>query len=283
MKKKILLGFGMALLLALSGCAGGAAESEGDAAGSDEQAATSSSLIDEIVERGTIRVGMSTFVPWAMQSNEGELIGFEIDVARRLAEDMGVEIEFVPTQWSGIIPALRTGRFDVIIGGMSIRPDRNLQVNFTIPYDYSGVALAANRENVPGRTTLEAFNNPDTVVAARLGTTAASAAERFLPDAEIRLFEQETQAVQEVLNGSADAIVASAPLPAYLVVDNPDTLYLPIEGTFTFEPIGFAVRKGDVDTLNYFNSWIRIVESEGWLAERKQYWFGTRDWADQVE
>lgn len=67
------------------------------------------------------------------------------------------------------------------------------------------------------------------------------------------------------------------------MVDNPDTLYLPIEGTFTFEPIGFAVRKGDVDTLNYFNSWIRIVESEGWLADRKQYWFGTRDWADQVE
>lgn len=271
------------VLLVLSGCAGGAADEAGEATGSGETAASSTSLIDEIVERGTIRVGMSTFVPWAMQSNEGELIGFEIDVARRLAEDMGVEIEFVPTQWSGIIPALRTGRFDVIIGGMSIRPDRNLQVNFTIPYDYSGVALAANRENVPGRTTLEEFNNPDTVIAARLGTTAASAAERFLSNAEIRLFEQETQAVQEVLNGSADAIVASAPLPAYLVVDNPDTLYLPIEGTFTFEPIGFALRKGDVDTLNYFNSWIRIVESEGWLADRKQYWFGTRDWADQVE
>ena len=270
----------LAVLLVLAGCA---ADASGESADTDEPVESSTSLVSEIVERGTIRVGMSTFVPWAMQSNEGELIGFEIDVARRLAEDMGVEIEFVPTQWSGIIPALRTGRFNVIIGGMSIRPDRNLQVNFTIPYDYSGVALAANRENVPGRTTLEEFNNPDTVIAARLGTTAASAAERFLPDAQIRLFEQETQAVQEVLNGSADAIAASAPLPAYLTVDNPDTLYLPIEGTFTFEPIGFAIRKGDVDTLNYFNSWIRIVESEGWLADRKQYWFGTRDWADQVE
>ncbi len=269
-----------AILLVLAGCADGTAA---DGAEADASQAGATSLVDEIVERGTIRVGMSTFVPWAMQSNEGELIGFEIDVARRLAEDMGVEIEFVPTQWSGIIPALLTGRFDVIIGGMSIQPERNLRVNFTIPYDYSGVAIAANRTNVPGRTTLEQFNSPDTVIAARLGTTAASAAQRFLPEAEIRLFEQETQAVQEVLNGTADAIVASAPLPAYLSVDNADTLYLPVEGTFTFEPIGFAVRKGDVDTLNYFNSWIRIVESEGWLAERKQYWFGTRDWADQVE
>jgi polar amino acid transport system substrate-binding protein len=263
-------------ILTLAGCADGGSE---ETAMEQEPA----SLLDEIVERGTIRVGMSTFVPWAMQSKDGELIGFEIDVARRLAADMGVEIEFVPTQWSGIIPALLTGRFDVIIGGMSIKPDRNLRVNFTIPYDYSGIAIAANAQNVPGRTTLEEFDTPDTVIAARLGTTAASAAERFLPNAEIRLFEQETQAVQEALNGSADAIVASAPLPAYLVVDNPDTLYLPLSDTFTKEPIGFAVRKGDVDTLNYFNNWIRVVESEGWLAERKQYWFGTRDWADQVE
>jgi polar amino acid transport system substrate-binding protein len=267
----------LSAVLVLAGCADGGSEAE------TEAGEGSSSLLDEIVERGTIRVGMSTFVPWAMQSKDDELIGFEIDVARRLAADMGVEIEFVPTQWSGIIPALLTGRFDVIIGGMSIKPDRNLRVNFTIPYDYSGIAIAANARNVPGRTTLEEFNTPDTVVAARLGTTAASAAERFLPNAEIRLFEQETQAVQEALNGSADAIVASAPLPAYLVVDNPDTLYLPLSDTFTKEPIGFAVRKGDVDTLNYFNNWIRVVESEGWLAERKQYWFGTRDWADQVE
>ncbi|MDA3948326.1 MAG: transporter substrate-binding domain-containing protein [Spirochaeta sp.] len=270
----------LAASLALVGCSdGGSAETTQDATPAEER----SSQLDEIIERGTIRVGMSTFVPWAMQSNDGELIGFEIDVARRLAADMGVDIEFVPTQWSGIIPALLTGRFDVIIGGMSIKPDRNLRVNFTIPYDFSGIAMAANAENVPGRTTLEEFNNPDTVIAARLGTTAASAAERFLPNAEIRLFEQETQAVQEALNGSADAIVASAPLPAYLVVDNPGTLYLPLDDTFTKEPIGFALQKGDVDTLNYFNNWIRVVESEGWLAERKQYWFGTRDWADRVE
>ncbi len=274
----------MVVILALAGCG------DGDSAAASAEASTEAapsqgtlSQLDEIVERGTIRVGMSTFVPWAMQSKDGELIGFEIDVARRLAEDMGVEIEFVPTQWSGIIPALLTGRFDVIIGGMSIKPDRNLRVNFTVPYDYSGIAMAANVRNVPGRTTLDEFNTADTVIAARLGTTAASAAERFLPNAEIRLFEQETQAVQEVLNGSADAIVASAPLPAYLVVDNPDTLYLPLDDTFTKEPIGFALQKGDVDTLNYFNNWIRVVDSEGWLAERKQYWFGTRDWADQVE
>ena len=266
--------------VALVGC-GGEAEAGDDTAGTGETESTS--LLDEIVRRGTLRVGMSTFVPWAMQDKDGELIGFEIDVATRLAEDMGVEVEFVPTQWSGIIPALLTGRFDVIIGGMGIRPDRNLRVNFSIPYDYSGMSIAANASTVAGFTSLGDFNSADVTIAARIGTTAADAAQKYLPDAELRLFEAETQAVQEVLNGSADAIVASAPLPAYLAVDNPQTLYLPLDETFTKEPIGFALPKGDLDLLNYFNSWITVVEAEGWLAERKQYWFGTRDWEDQVE
>ncbi len=62
--------------------------------------------IEKIKERGTLRVGMSTFVPWAMRNKQGELIGFEIDVAKRLAADSGLKVEFVPTAWDCIIPAL---------------------------------------------------------------------------------------------------------------------------------------------------------------------------------
>ena len=58
---------------------------------------------------------------------------------------------------------------------------------------------------------------------------------------------------------------------------------MPLNDTFTKEPIGFAVRKGDPDTLNYFNNWIRVVQSEGWLKERKNYWFGTKDWESQLK
>ena len=68
--------------------------------------AVAGDLIADIQKRGTLKVGMSTFVPWAMRDKKGELIGFEIDVATKLAKDMGVEVEFVPTAWSGIIPAL---------------------------------------------------------------------------------------------------------------------------------------------------------------------------------
>ena len=91
-----------------------------------------------------MKVGMSTFVPWAMRDKDGNLIGFEIDVATKVAEDMGVKVEFVPTAWSGIIPALIAKKFDLIIGGMSITPQRNLTVNFTVPYAHSGQQMAAS-------------------------------------------------------------------------------------------------------------------------------------------
>ena len=252
-------------------------------AGELQQQLVQESTIEQVIKRGTLRVGMSTFVPWAMKDKTGELIGFEIDVARQLAADMGVKIEFVPTKWAGIIPALLTGKFDVIIGGMSVRPDRNLKVNFTLPYDYAGQSIVANKKTAAGFSRLEDFNRPDVTIAARLGSTAADAANKYMPAAQKKFFDDEAQVIQEVVNGRAHAAVASAPLPAFQAIKYPDQLFLPITGTFTKEPIGFAVRKGDFDTLNYFNNWIRVTEAKGWLAERKHFWFETKDWEDKIK
>jgi polar amino acid transport system substrate-binding protein len=72
--------------------------------------------------------------------------------------------------------------------------------------------------------------------------------------------------------------VGNAPTPAFYAVEHPDTLFMPLAENFTKEPIGFAVRKGDHDTLNFFDNWIRLVTAEGWLKERKHYWFETKDW-----
>ncbi|MRR36426.1 transporter substrate-binding domain-containing protein [bacterium] len=241
------------------------------------------STIETVQKRGVLRVGMSTFVPWAMKDRDGNLVGFEIDVARRLARDMGVKAEFIPTKWSGIIPALLTGKFDIIIGGMGILPERNLKVNFSIPYDHTGMAIVASRKLAGGFKSLEDFNSPDVTIAARIGTTAAAAAKKHCPKAGLRLFDDESQAVQELLNARVHAMIASAPLPAEQAIRYPDRLFLPLKDTFTREPIGFAVRKGDVDTLNFLDSWIRLAEADGWLRERKHYWFETRDWEKKLQ
>ncbi|HIJ55266.1 MAG TPA: transporter substrate-binding domain-containing protein [Deltaproteobacteria bacterium] len=252
-------------------------------AGKMQQQLVSESTLEQILKRGVLRVGMSTFVPWAMKDKTGKLIGFEIDVATRLAKDMGVKVEFVPTKWAGIIPALLTGKFDVIIGGMGITPSRNLKVNFTMPYEHSGMSIAANKKLAAGFDSIEDFNRPDVILTARLGATPVAAAKKFMPKAQLRQFDDEAQIYQEVINGKAHAVVASAPTPAFQVIKHSDELFLPLKETFTKEPIGFAVRKGDPDTLNYFNNWITVVGAEGWLAERQHYWFGTKDWEKLIQ
>jgi len=241
------------------------------------------SVIETIQKKGVIRVGMSTFVPWAMRDKTGELIGFEIDVAQKLADDMGVKVEFVPTNWSGIIPALLTGKFDVIIGGMGITPVRNLKVNFSEPYDFTGMSLVSHRKKADGFASLADFNKKEVTIAVRIGTTAEMAAKKYLPNATFKLFENESQALQELHLGRVHGVVASAPLPRFQALKYPNKLTVPLKEDFTREPIGLAVRKGDHDALNFFNNWIRAKQSDGFLAETKHYWFETRDWAERVK
>ena len=247
----------------------------------NQQLATGS-VVETIKKRDAIKVGMSTFVPWAMRDRNGELIGYEIDVARRLAEDMKVKVEFVSTAWDGIIPALLAGKFDVVIGGLSITPERNLTVNFTLPYANSGIHLVANRERAAGFKTLEDFNKPEVTLAVRRGATPATAAQRLMPKATLRQFDEDALALQEVLNGKAHAFITSTPTPAFEALKHPDTLFLPIAEPFVQGAEGFALRKGDPDALNFFNNWILLRQQDGWLKERHDYWFKTRDWASQV-
>ncbi len=237
-----------------------------------------SGALQDAVERGTLRVGISSFIPWAMQDKAGNYIGFEIDVARRLANDFGLELELLPTRWSGIIPALLTGKFDMIISGLSTTPERSLRVNFTIPYDHTDIEAIGRKDKLGDHTNFTALNKPETIVAVRTGTTAAKAAKLTLPNATIRYFDEEAPAVQEMLSGRAHILFGSSPLGSFEVLSNPDTVRH-VSGEIIFpQPISIAIRKGDMDTLNALDAWIRGVESEGWLKERRNYWFKSKEW-----
>lgn len=242
----------------------------------------SESMVEQVLKRGVLKVGMSTFVPWAMKDKTGKLMGFEIDVATRLANDMGVKVQFIPTKWSGIIPALLTGKFDIIIGGMGILPGRNLKVNFSNPYDYTGMSMAASVKMAKGFSGIKAFNKPEVILSARLGSTGVAAIKRYLPKAQIRMFDDEAQAFQEAINGRVHGVVSSAPTPAFQVIKHSDRLFMPLEKNFTREPIGFAIKKGDFDTINFLNNWIGYVQSEGWFKEKKAFWFETKEWENRL-
>jgi polar amino acid transport system substrate-binding protein len=247
--------------------------------------AVADDLIADIQKRGALKVGMSTFVPWAMRDKQGGLIGFEIDVATKLAADMGVEVEFVPTAWSGIIPSLLAKKFDVIIGGMSITAQRNLTVNFTTPYAHSGQMMAANTKLAGNYTTIADYNQASVTIACRRGATPCKAAQKLFPKSTLRQFDDDAQAFQEVVNGNAHAMISSAPKPRFWSEAYPNEVFVAFDGeNLTRGNEGFALRKGDSDALNFFSNWIVVNTSSGWLKERHDFWFKNRSgWKDMVK
>jgi polar amino acid transport system substrate-binding protein len=269
------------LILAVAVATVGSLASMGSAHAQD-QAVAASSVIEAIKQRGTLQVGLSTFVPWSMHSKDGELIGFEIDVAKQLAEDMGVEVEFVPTAWDGIIPALLAGKFDLIISGMTITPERNLTVNFTDAYAHSGMRLIANKKHEGKLATPADFNSPDVTFSLRRGSTPVAYAKEVFPEANLLLFDDDGASIQEVVNDNSDATLGYEPNPSSWLLDYPDKIYLPFDDLLNAGSEGFALRKGDPDALNFFNNWIALRWQDGFLQARNDYWFRTRDWAGQM-
>ncbi len=243
----------------------------------------SESVIETIKERGALRTGLDFFVPWAMRAKNGDLIGFEVDVAKRVAEDMGVKLELVPTAWDGIIPALLSGKFDLIIAGMSITPERHLRINFTEPYASSGMMIVANSETAGGLSAASDFNDRKYTIGGKRGTIGVDAATKHAPKAKLRQYDEEAVALQDTINGTIDAYFASSPTPERAVNSSEGRLYLPVRIPFDGSLESFGIRKGDPDAMVFFNNWIRLRTHDGWLKERHDYWFVGEDWKDLVD
>ena len=240
------------------------------------------SVIDDVRRRGLLKVGLGLFEPWVMCDVNGDLIGYEIDVAREMAEDWGVRIRFVRTDWYFIVPALIEEEFDLIVSGMGITPERSLLVNFSVPYSEFGTAIVANTEQTEGLQTRSDFDSPDVVFGARAGTVPEQAVMDHFPRATLRLFDTDTDLLQALLAGDVDAAAVDQVKAARWLEGHAETLHRAFDELFNKVPEAVALRKGDVDGLNVVNSWIAHHRTTGWLDERRRYWFETRDWADRL-
>jgi polar amino acid transport system substrate-binding protein len=133
-------------------------------------------------------------------------------------------------------------------------------------------------------TKLEDFNRPEVVFAERMGSTPVEFVQKHLPKAQIRLFDDQAPAYQELRNAKAYAIIGDAPRPFFEALDYSDLLYLPLGKEAVYElAISFALKKGDSDWLNYLNNWITYRRTDGWIQEKYDYWFTTKDWEDQIK
>jgi polar amino acid transport system substrate-binding protein len=246
------------------------------------QAASARSL-QQVLLGGTLRVGVALYVPWAARTASGDLIGFEVDVAKRLAADMGLKVEILTYDIGRLIPALESGEIDLIAAGLAIRPDRALHVNFSQPYAESGLALAAQTKSTADVKSLADLDNERYTIAAIGGSVAAEFVGQFLPHAKLRAFENADAASAALLAGKVDGYLEDEPVPTFLALENADKIDVPLDRPLLLSKAGFAVNKGDPDFLAFLNAWIVSREADTWLPTTTNYWFKTLRWKDKLD
>ena len=245
--------------------------------GADIELAKKSTL-ETILKRGELLVGLEAgYQPFEMQDEKGNIVGFDVDMAYEMGKAIFGEggekkVKLVNTAWEGIIPALMTGKFDIIMSGMTILQSRNLKVNFCEPYYYIGQCLLINKKNAGKYKSYKDLNKKGVIVTSKLGVTGAFTAEKLMPKAELRLFKTEAEGALQVANGVADAFIYDEPQVRVFAAKYKDTtvgLFDPI----TYEPLAWAINKGDPDFMNWLNNFLRQVRGDGRWDQLKQKWF----------
>lgn len=240
-------------------------------------------VLDDILDRGSIRVGVAEFAPWTIRTKSGELIGFEVDVAKKIASDMGVKAEFMVYEWEKIIPALQRGEIDVIAGGMAITPSRALQVNFSRPLATSGVTLATNTKKTQNIESLKQLNNERVVITVVADTLALSVARTFFDQAKIKVQPSSALAERDVLEARAHAYIATVPEVNFLAIRNAGKIDVPMAEPIMASSEGLAVKKGEQQLVNFLDAWVVARQTDKWLGTARNYWFETMDWMPEAK
>ena len=184
---------------------------------------------EEIVASGELRVGVSIFPPWVMRAKDGQLVGSEIDMAKRLAADMGLKPELALYEWEALIAALNAKEIDIIVSGMGINPSRAMAVNFSRPYGDAGVGLAANTSLTSKFQSMDELKQPNVTIGVIANTVSADVASRMFGNARVKTFITEDDAQQALIGGKLHAFVAANPLPTFLALKYPGKIDVPLK------------------------------------------------------
>lgn len=233
---------------------------------------------EQVLSAGKLRVGVYLLVPYVMKDANGSLIGGEIDIATRVAKDMGVTPEFKLYDWDKLIPALQKGEIDIIASGMSITPQRALQVYFSDPYASSGISIATNIKLTAEFNSLADLNNAQVAIGVIAGTVSEQVAREVFDKAAVKLFNEEAKAENALVKGLIHAYVRSEPEPRFLALRHPKEIDVPITKPLLATREAFAVRRGDNDFVNFLNAWITARTADAWLTSTRNYWFESLGW-----
>lgn len=232
--------------------------------------------MEKIVRTGKMTIAVQTQgPPVSFIDKNGERTGLAVELAQMMADDMGVELIVQDYDWKGLIPALTSGKADFIAADMTPTAQRSMQIMFTEPVFFAETVAFAKEGS--GYSSWEDLNSSDISLAATQASSYASAARKFLPEAELKEFSGGTaQAVQAVVSGRANAGVTDrATLSGFLsTIDGLEQL----DGVLNKEPLGFAVRPDSVHLLNSLDNYMRLIRIDGRLDDKIAYWWNSTDW-----
>ncbi|ARN74159.1 transporter substrate-binding domain-containing protein [Oceanicoccus sagamiensis] len=237
----------------------------------------------QILDSGELRIGVALFSPWVMRAKDGQLVGSEIDMARRLAADMGIKPEIGLYEWTALIDTLEKGEIDIIISGMGIKPNRALRVNFSRPYGDAGIGLAANTELTKDFKSIDDMKRSSINIGVQTDSVSASVAQRMFSKTNIKTYPTQEGLVDAVLKGELHAMIAANPLPRFVALQHPEKVDMPLVKPLLAFKEGMAINKGDADFLNFINSWVVARTADAWIPSTRRYWLESLEWQEQVK
>ncbi|MDR3437426.1 cystine ABC transporter substrate-binding protein [Telmatospirillum sp.] len=228
--------------------------------------------LEQITQRGALRVGLEgTYPPFNYQDEKGELVGFEVDFAKAIAQKLGVKAEFQPTKWDGILAALDAERFDVVINQVTVSPERRQKYDFSQPYTISGIQIITRRGNEAK------ISKPEDLTGKKVGVVLGSNYEQWLktnsPKADIRTYDDDPTRNQDLIAGRIDAVLNDRLIVANLVKQYNGEIVAAGE-PFAKQEQSIAFRKGDQVFRVAVDKVIDDLRGDGSLAKISEKWFG---------
>ena len=227
--------------------------------------------LQTILERGVLRVGTTgDFSMSFIDAETGARRGYDIDLTTRLAEDMGVRIEYVATDWPNLVSGLVAGRYDITTGAIW-NADRARSVSYTLPISRVGTVAVIRRADAARFDSWSAIDQPTVRVAVREGSVFVDQARGIAPNADLRAITSPATEYQEVLANRADVAITSLYDAAALIGDQPDLQIAPVE-VQNLNYSGILVPQGHDELRGYIDAWIRAQETSGYMDELAVRW-----------
>lgn len=236
--------------------------------------------LDQIKKNGVLRIGCeAAYVPFTYRDNAAKIIGFDVDLLNRFVEPLGVKAEFIDTQWSGVIPALYAGRFEMI-PGMSYTKERLERVLFSIPYADASQALlirSADKEKIKsivdlsGRVLGIKLGSPGETMKA--GLDARLKTERGTGFKDVKTYDDHPAAYLALAQGSVDGVLNTVPTLSVVLRDRPG-VYSMVSNVGNNNWHGFAFRKEDTELGAFIDGRIKAMKASGELSALQEKWFG---------